>query len=205
MFYTTLLEWMLSNVTAENTTDRMMKILGTVTCAQEGMTLSDIKDWAAIESADLIDSLAPLLLLSEDGKAVVVHSSFSSYVFDTARSGAFYCDPAQYHTHFAQTCYDLIKLPDPPFNICSLPSSYLLDRDVPNIRETVRKGIPPRLLYACKYWGDHTRLASRPSTLLVAAHEIVAARLLLCIEVLNLGRANSQGVEMLHGLHEYLQ
>ncbi|KAG8788203.1 hypothetical protein FRC12_014833 [Ceratobasidium sp. 428] len=205
MFYTTLLEWALRNAAAENTTDRMAKVLGTVTCAQEDLTLSDIKDWAAIDSADLMNLLAPLLFLSDDGKVVVVHSSFSSYISDTARSGAFYCDLAQYHTRFAQTCYDLIKLPDPPFNICSLPSSYLLDEDVPDIQETVRKTIPPKLLYACKYWGNHIRLASRPSALLEAAHEIVASRLLLCIEVLNLCGVNSVGVEMLHRLHEYLQ
>ncbi|KAG8699018.1 hypothetical protein FRC09_006884 [Ceratobasidium sp. 395] len=205
MFYTTLLEWMLSNVTAENTTDIMVKLLGTVTCAQEGLTLSDITHWAAIDSADLIDSLSPLLFLSDNGKVVVVHSSFSGYIFDTARSGAFYCDLGQYHTQFAQTCYDFIKVPNPPFNICSLPSSYLLDKDVPDIQETVMKTIPPRLLYACKHWGNHIRLASRPSTLLAAAHEIVAAHLLLCMEVLNLCSVNSVGVEMLHGLHEYLQ
>ncbi|KAG8704160.1 hypothetical protein FRC09_003732, partial [Ceratobasidium sp. 395] len=205
MFYTRLLRWVSSNATAENTIDRMMKVLGTVTCAQEDLALSDIKDWTGVVAAELISSLAPVLSVSEGGKVSVLHSSFSSYLFDIARSGAFYCDPEQYHTRLTQACFDLIKLPDPPFNICGLPSSYVLDRDVPGIQETASMRISSRLLYACKYWGHHTRLAGYSTNLSATLHDIVATRLLLSMEVLNLRSANCEGSNMLRQLHKWLQ
>ncbi|KAG8714280.1 hypothetical protein FRC09_017797 [Ceratobasidium sp. 395] len=205
MFYTTLLEWALRNATTENVVDRMAEVLGTVACAQEGLTLSEVNDWTGDDAAKLIDSLAPLLSVSEEGRIVLLHSSFSSYMSDEARSGAFYSKFKQYHTKSAQTCFDLIKLPYPPFNICSLPSSYLLDSDVPGIREAVSMRISSKLLYACKNWGHHIRLADCSATLFAMAHEVVATRLLLCMEVLNLRSADSEGSHMLFELHKRLQ
>ncbi|KAG8704415.1 hypothetical protein FRC09_003539 [Ceratobasidium sp. 395] len=205
VFYTTLLKRALSNTPAEDTTNRIRELFGTVICAREGLTLSDVEDWTGSDAADLMDSLTPLLLYSGDGTITVLHASFFSYLFDADRSRTFYCDRGQYHTRFTQACFDLIKLPHPPFNICSLPSSYLLDKEVPGIQEAVSMSIPSKLLYACKYWGHHTRLAGYSTTLLAVARDIVATRLLLCMEVLTLSSASEGGVKMLYELHTYLQ
>ncbi|KAG8714279.1 hypothetical protein FRC09_017796 [Ceratobasidium sp. 395] len=183
----------------------MAEALGTVTCAQEALDSSEVEDWTGNDAAELIDSLAPLLSVLEEGKIIVLHSSFASYLCDEARSIAFYGEFKQFHARFAQTCFDLIKLPHPPFNICSLTSSYLLDRDVPGIQEAIGMRISPKLLYACKNWGHHTRLAGYSATLVAIAHEIVATRLLFCMEVLNLRSANREGSNMLYELYMWLQ
>ncbi|KAE9385107.1 WD40 repeat-like protein, partial [Gymnopus androsaceus JB14] len=41
------------------------------------------------------------------------------------------------------------------FNICSLPSSFIADRDVPDFDETVKKCIGEALQYCCRFWSYH--------------------------------------------------
>ncbi|THU75537.1 WD40 repeat-like protein, partial [Dendrothele bispora CBS 962.96] len=41
------------------------------------------------------------------------------------------------------------------FNICNLPSSFLLDKEVPDIDKRIDENIPSELEYCCFYWAYH--------------------------------------------------
>ncbi|KAG8758366.1 hypothetical protein FRC12_010026 [Ceratobasidium sp. 428] len=101
----------------------------------------------------------------------------------------------------AQRCFDLINIPSPPFNICNLESSYMLDEDIPNLPKKLEQHITRELLYACRYWGAHFQLSKGPHALHLALHSFLSTRLLLWMEIMNLNLdLFSLGASMLYRL-----
>jgi hypothetical protein len=83
-----------------------------------------------------------------------LHASFLDYMMFTQSSSArFYCDMQGHNTFLTRRCFGTIKIPDPPFSICSLELSCLFDRHAPDLAERVEKSISTELFYACRYLG----------------------------------------------------
>ncbi|KAF8751702.1 WD40 repeat-like protein [Rhizoctonia solani] len=55
---------------------------------------------------------------------------------------------------------------EPKFNICALPSSFLLDDQVKDLAHRVTQSISPGLVYACRYWTTHLTLGEHTSSLI---------------------------------------
>ncbi|KAG8697495.1 hypothetical protein FRC08_006487 [Ceratobasidium sp. 394] len=154
----------------------------------------------------MVHSLTPVLVISSTTSIVtVLHHSLSTFLLDQKRSGEFHCDAGQHNEWLAQRCFDTIKVPNPPFNICNLPTSYLLDREVSDLKERVEKAISPVLLYACRYWGAHLILASPEEGLLNALYEFLSTRLLLWMEILNLNQRIDEGAMTFYKLSQWIQ
>ncbi|KAG9119525.1 hypothetical protein FRC07_005411, partial [Ceratobasidium sp. 392] len=134
-----------------------------------------------------------------------LHESFPNYLLDQKRSGDFHCDTPQHHALMARRCFDLIKIPNPPFNVCKLESSYVSDDDVPGIDEKVEKAISKGLVYACRYWGAHLELGEPIEDLADAVYELLSVRLLLWMEVLNLQKRMYEGTGILHGVQSWCE
>ncbi|KAG8697979.1 hypothetical protein FRC09_007521 [Ceratobasidium sp. 395] len=201
-----LLRRTLNHTTAQNISHMVAKLLGTVVYAQGALALSAMSEFLGTDVTDLIHSLMPLLLVSDSEEVTVLHTTFSDYMRDKHRSGSLYCDAEQNHVRLARTCFDLLKSPSPPFNICDLPSSHLLDSETPNIEKKINEAISSGLVYACACWGPHLQLTlSLTAPFLEEIHELIADRLLLWMEVLNLKQMSGKGCEILHDLYEWLE
>ncbi|CEL53987.1 putative WD repeat-containing protein alr3466 OS=Nostoc sp, (strain PCC 7120 / UTEX 2576) GN=alr3466 PE=4 SV=1 [Rhizoctonia solani AG-1 IB] len=88
----------------------------------------------------------------------------------------------------AEACLRTINATEPKFNICALPSSYLYDRDVPDLEERISRSISPGLTYACHYWTTHLKLSEHRDEIIDGVRNFFSLRLLLWMEVMNLTR-----------------
>jgi hypothetical protein len=193
--YTTILEAAFNNNKLKGRDREQMKlVLHTAVCAQEPLTVAVFAKLLNISSESLVRAaLAPLssvLSIPETGGVVTtLHESFPDYLLDESRSRRFHCNAEQHNSQLARACFDLISIPDPPFNVCRLGSSYLLDADVPDLANRVDRLISEELLYACLYWGSHMGLAEVSADLFSSLHDFLAVRLLLWMEVMNLKKS----------------
>ncbi|KAG8740971.1 hypothetical protein FRC10_003509 [Ceratobasidium sp. 414] len=210
LLYTSILQERFDNTDLKpSKKDEMALVLHSVVCAQEPLTVDMLAsmsnfDGAGVDNALLL--LQPLLQTSDtSGLVTTLHGSFQDYLLDQQRSDRFYCDAKKHHARLAQVCFDLIAVPSPPFNICKLESSYLRDREVPNIDRRVKEVVSPELLYACRYWGVHLGLARESEDLLNRLHDFLATRLLLWMEILNLNRFMDTAASQLYRLHTWLK
>ncbi|KAG8723843.1 hypothetical protein FRC09_001545 [Ceratobasidium sp. 395] len=172
-----------------------------VVCAREPLSLDVMAGLLQVgNAAEVSAALRPLqsvLSVSESGVIGTLHESFPNYLLNHARSGRFYCDPRRHHVRMAQQCFELIKVPNPPFNICNLESSYLLDEEVPDIDQRVDQAISRALLYACRYWAAHLERAEYSQDCSQPLYEFLSERLLLWMEVMNLKKHMWEGVDTL--------
>ncbi|KAG8791609.1 hypothetical protein FRC12_008671 [Ceratobasidium sp. 428] len=172
-------------------------VLRHVVCAREPLSLDVMAGLIqADNTAQVLTALRPLhsvLSVSDSGVIGTLHESFPNYLLNHARSGRFYCDPGRHHVQMAQQCFALIRVPNPPFNICKLESSYMLDEEVPNIAQRVDQAISRALLYACRYWAAHLELADQSEDCSQLLYEFLSERLLLWMEVMNLTKKMCHG------------
>ena len=72
------------------------------------------------------------------------------------------------------------------YNICNLQSSYVLNKDVPNIDDRVTRYIPPFLKYICCYWAHHLQDVPYSQELCCRLRSFAHKQLLFWFEVLSL-------------------
>ena len=73
------------------------------------------------------------------------------------------------------------------FNICDLPSSFLLDSEVHELERLVCEKISEALRYSCRYWGPHLDQATDHNPELNSAvRRFLHDQLLFWIEAMNL-------------------
>ncbi|KAF8695736.1 WD40 repeat-like protein, partial [Rhizoctonia solani] len=108
------------------------------------------------------------------------------FILSQGRSGNYYCNPNTRHATIAEACLRLIDGAEPKFNICALPSSFLLDSQVKDLDRRIAQSISPGLVYACRYWTTHLSLSEHTSSLIGLVHGFFHSRLLLWMEVVNL-------------------
>ncbi|CAE6443508.1 unnamed protein product [Rhizoctonia solani] len=170
---------------------RMKAVLETVICAVEPMTLDAISGVLGLNNGSqvnaLLQPLRSVLNVVKDREVVTtLHASFPDFMLSADRSGGFHCDPAMRHAEIASACLRTIDRTMPNFNICCLPSSYLLDSEVDDLSERMRRSISPGLVYASRYWSTHLYLSEHRAELENAVSNLFTQRLLLWLEIINL-------------------
>ncbi|KAG8707426.1 hypothetical protein FRC09_001830 [Ceratobasidium sp. 395] len=209
--YTAILRAALDNpaLTSSDRT-RMLLILHTVACACEPLSTDAMAGLLRLDSKGLVyAALLPLfsvLQVSDTTRVITtLHESFPNYLMDKKRSNTFCCDEKAHNARLAQLCFDQINIPSPPFNICQIESSYLFNKDVPNLDMRINKVISTELLYACRYWGKHLRLAKDEQKLANMLLQFLSERLLLWMEVMSLKAVFSQGLAMMYEVEKWSQ
>ncbi|KAG8768837.1 hypothetical protein FRC12_005332 [Ceratobasidium sp. 428] len=185
---------------AEN--DEIRLILSALASTGERTSINTVAGLLRLDFARLMRGalrwLLPALHVSPtDDRSVCFDERFAGYLSGSFPSSGDFREDSQSHSRLARACFDIIKSVDPPFNICSLESSSLRDKEVAYFTERVDGIIPPELLYACRGWGTHTSLSGQDDNLTSDLEDFFSTRLLLWMEVLNLSQCIKQGVETL--------
>ena len=75
-------------------------------------------------------------------------------------------------------------------NICGLQTSYLLNSEVEDLPERIKKNIPGPLMYSCQYWAAHLRdvpnVREGHGALLKEIHDFFHDLFLFWLEVMSL-------------------
>ena len=127
----------------------------------------------------------------------VLHSSFLDYL-QGKLEGGFTEFSEEMHALMLRgslaTMYRGLK-----FNICELESSFLLNKDVPNLRDRISKHVTEALQYAATFWVFHLKQANVEAK--GSAEKVVAfldsVKGLYWVEVLSLMDAVDRGIVML--------
>ena len=197
-----------------------LRILYTLLCTKERVSTSVIAGLLSNSSdmvgrANQVVSDLHAVLYINDGKVFWYHASFLDFVFTQARSrftimhkGTSFqvdisCDLASHHTLLTHSCFRIML--GLCFNICNLPSSFLLDSEVPNLQ--VEEKICDSLRYACQYWAQHMVQATPSEHKALQAHivDFLHTRVLFWVEAMNLLQVSSQCARMLLEVRDCLQ
>ncbi|KAG8768048.1 hypothetical protein FRC12_005860 [Ceratobasidium sp. 428] len=92
------------------------------------------------------------------GPVRLYHPSFEDYL--VSRSERFRVDLAELDNMMA-TCCLKVMLQELRFNICGLETSYLLNRDVPDLQKRICGTIGMHLQYSCLHWSSHLNMSQR--------------------------------------------
>jgi len=174
--------------------------LHTLLCTQErvstsvaGELCSDEPEMAELVEL-VVDELHAVLYVKED-RVLWYHASFPDFIFSQARSGSvllspdsrivdMHCDEVAHQAHLVRSCFRIMKT-HLRFNICDLPSSFLLDSEVPDLQDRIRTNIGDNLRYSCLHWAQHLTQTSSG----VGRREIgdfLRLKVLFWIEAMNL-------------------
>jgi hypothetical protein len=194
-----------------------LKILHTLLCTAERVSTSIVgrlSELADTEMAKMVVDELHAVLYVKDGRILWYHASFPDFMFTQARSrfksplGTIIdmsCDEAAHHALLSHSCFHIMKS-DLRFNICHLPSSFLLDSEVPDLNRLVEESISEVLRYSCRYWAQHlARVASHDSdTLWICIRDFLRVRVLFWIEAMNLLGSPAQCTLMLQRAREWV-
>ncbi|KAF8748174.1 WD40 repeat-like protein [Rhizoctonia solani] len=172
---------------------RMRMVLETAVCAIEPMTKIAMAKILNLDGDTQVDRLllpfrSVLNVAQKTGLVTTLHASFPDFMLSQDRSGEYHCQSRSRHATIAEACLRLIDGAEPKFNICALPSSFLLDDQVNDLAHRVTQSISPGLVYACLYWTTHLTLGEHTSSLTGLVDCFFQSRLLLWMEVMNLTR-----------------
>ncbi|KAB5591944.1 Vegetative incompatibility protein HET-E-1 [Ceratobasidium theobromae] len=181
MLYSTILGAVLDDPNLEpSVRDCRRLALWTAVCAREPVSVKTLAALAGLETEQAREALQPLESVLAIGSSIsVLHVSLGEYMITQ--------DPTP-HTHnqlLARRCFEIIK-DQARFNICHFESSFVCDRDVPDLGSRIEKNVSPELGYACRYWAEHLKSASPTSELVSMLEEFLSERLLFWMEVVNL-------------------
>ena len=115
-----------------------------------------------------------------------LHTSFREFLTDVSRSEAFYVNISDYQQNLALASLRVMR-DTLSFNICRLESSYMRNRDIPNLPTLIKHYISPHLSYSCRFWADHLQVTTTFNlTLLGEVKDFLHVRLLFWLETLSL-------------------
>ena len=114
----------------------------------------------------------------------IYHTSFYDYLI-SCEGRPWYVEPKVQRAHIASKCLEwmgkVLK-----YNICDIQSSYVLNKDVPNIDDRVTRYIPPFLMYICCNWARHLQDAPYSQKVYSQLQSFAHNQVLFWFEVLSL-------------------
>jgi hypothetical protein len=126
-----------------------------------------------------------MLDVDTDGAcAVRLHPAFQAFITDNRRchENRFYVDIAVHHASVPELVLETIN----QFivrNICQLDDTSLLNSEIPDIEERIKRLVPAPLLYASRRWADHLQDVKPSEGLVEHLHEFLFKHILHWIEL----------------------
>ncbi|KAG9097658.1 hypothetical protein FRC06_007336 [Ceratobasidium sp. 370] len=114
----------------------------------------------------VVDSLRSVLYVDEtQGGAVrVYHPSFADYLGTRAPSDRLFVDIPKRNAELAEGCLETM-VAQLKFNICEIKTSYVRNKDMPSLDESVAKAISNGLRYSAEYWANHLVKAEKRASI----------------------------------------
>ena len=104
------------------------------------------------------------------------------------------CGKASYHALLTQSCFNIMMSPSGlHFNICQLPSSFLLDSEVLDLALQIQENISDVLRYCSNYWAQHLEQAAEDklNVLVGCLVKFLNKHVLFWIEAMNLLKSST--------------
>ncbi|KAI0310037.1 hypothetical protein OF83DRAFT_1071175 [Amylostereum chailletii] len=113
------------------------------------------------------------------------HSSFRDFLTEKERSGVWHIErrDGDHIMAFGSIGVMNTRL---RFNICHLGSSYVRNKDIPDLTDRLNKAVPPVLRYAVRYWQAHLTLITDLSDFWNILRDFLYNKLLFWLELLSL-------------------
>ncbi|KIJ25585.1 hypothetical protein M422DRAFT_55915 [Sphaerobolus stellatus SS14] len=122
----------------------LISLIRRATPLKDDLVLSILEFMGALLSG-IADDTLPLRPL---------HLSFREFLLDPKASGPFCVSAPSAHGDLARISLNIVNQ-DLRFNICDLDTSYLRNKDIPNLPDRILENIPFSLRYACRAWAIH--------------------------------------------------
>ncbi|KAF8694677.1 hypothetical protein AX14_001956 [Amanita brunnescens Koide BX004] len=194
-----------------------LRILHTFLCTEDRVSPSIAaalsSDTGTEEQASIVVEELHAVLYVKEGCVFWYHASFQDFIFTETRSKFnisgevvnMSCDVAAHNTILTRHCFR-IMMSSLRFNICNLPSSFLLDSEVPGLVQLVRKNISDVLSYCCRYWSQYLARAASDDRddLLRCIESFFPIHVLFWIEAMNLLGSSHECPSMLRQAHEWV-
>ena len=199
-----------------------LRILHTIVCVESSVDISvlaDLMDTDQDTVKRVVECLhAVLYISSQDGCVYWYHASFPDFVFSRTRSRIsvssytrrgfdVFCDAPVHHRNLARQCFSVMQK-FLYFNMCNLPSSYLLDSEVPGLNSCINMAFTPTLRYASWHWARHLLRTASPKNetddLFCALKDFLRNKLMFWIEAMNLMHGKFQCPSLLKDAQTWL-
>ncbi|KAF8748533.1 WD40 repeat-like protein [Rhizoctonia solani] len=187
----------------------IIQVLHTVICSRAPLTIDALSGLLKMNNTSRVHaalrSLWSVLHITGPSESVnILHKSFHDYMIDSKRAGNYHCQETTHHGVLVRLCFDCIEAA-PPFNICQLETSYILDKGVKDMQDRVSTRISLQLRYSCQFWMSHlgATLGASNEQLGERIQKFLSTRLLLWLEVMNLSQLSSAAVECAYGAKEW--
>ncbi|THU97559.1 WD40 repeat-like protein [Dendrothele bispora CBS 962.96] len=166
-----------------------LKVVHTVVSAATPVTCNTIShllgyDVDVHDVQATVDNLNSVLYIDEkDKKVYTFHASFSDYILSAKRSGENHCDQSMHHVLLKDACFRIMN-EQLHFNICNLPSSFLLDKEVPDIDKRIDENVPSELEYCCFFWAYHLGKCMVDDGMISMLRKFIQRKMIFWIEVM---------------------
>lgn len=190
------------------TLEPLLALLGCLAHAGEPLSLRTMVSLSAISPAlpnrrlnasHLIAQKLSSLVIGTQGldtPLVALHTSFTDFLREDARSQTYFVDPLEFHKRLASRSIKLMEA-DLRFNICDVETSFQPNDQIKNLQQRIQDHISNALVYACKFWAYHlSKLAdwTESEALRRAVTGLLSARFLWWLEVMSLTESSPIGV-----------
>ena len=148
--------------------------------------------------SELLSYLRSLVVYEEGRPIKIYHVSFYDYLVSCVGQ-PWYIDAGVQKTNIVNRCFDrmreLLR-----YDICGLKTSLMLNENVPDLDERVKKNIPSFLKYICCNWFNHIRDVPYSQELCEQLKSFAYFQLLFWFEVLSLTKTFSShvGTALMH-------
>ncbi len=143
--------------------DRFKSVMAQILGTMEPLPLASLEamrhhfvDDSDIDVRSIVIPMGVLLGGTADPSIPIraLHASFPDFLIDRDRSGEYFIDVSPVRENLAFSCLRVMEN-GLQFNICQMPSSYLPNSRVPDLKERVKEHISPELSYSCRFWTVH--------------------------------------------------
>jgi hypothetical protein len=140
--------------------DAFLAIVGTIVLAKVPISRADVASFLIlpVEESDIdfiLDKLSSVISIGKTDRMIhVCHLSFADFICDTTGYPKYAIDRAIHSRNLALACFQMMKS-GLKFNICGLETSDLLNDQVQDLPARIKKSIPTRLAYACRFGLQH--------------------------------------------------
>ncbi|KAF5318282.1 hypothetical protein D9758_018588 [Tetrapyrgos nigripes] len=174
--------------------DKRLHILHVILCTVHALPADIIAQLTNTDKEDVsfvVNQLHAVMYVAHDGRIQTYHASFADFALQ------YECSVGEVHASLVQHCYDIMKK-QLNFNICGLESSFIMDKDIPDLETRVATKIHPTIQYAIIYWTTHLEKSTPSDTLKNTSKSFVDNLLLFWLEAVNLLNARIDAMRALH-------